>query len=199
MQVPFHPTIVHFPLVLTFILPILILIFAFMIKKNKMSRYAWLIIIGLQAATTISGYVAMNAGGNDEDQVEKVVNKKLIHEHEDAAEVFVGSTVILLALSIAAFFLKQEIQFKFNVGVGLLSLISCFLAYKAGELGGELVYKHGAAGAYVTTMPVGALSGSNHPDSKTNDENESLKADENDYGNSDEIEEIEDEDSKQED
>jgi uncharacterized membrane protein len=199
MQVPFHPVIVHFPLALAFILPILMLIFIFMIKKNKMSQQAWLIIIGLQIATTLTGYIAMNAGENEEDAVEKVVNKKLIHEHEEAAEVFVGSTVIVLVLSVAAFFLRKEVQFPVYLGVCLLSLVSCFLAYKAGELGGELVYKHGAAGAYSDSPSMGILPtpGMNTSES---DENESLKADDNDYGAADEVDEdVEDDEVKQED
>ena len=202
MQTPFHPLIVHFPLALTFILPILVIIFAFMIKTNKMSHQAWLIIIGLQMITTITGYVAMDAGENDEQQVEKVVSKKIIHEHEEAAEIFVGSTVIILVLSIAAYFLRKEIQFFVNLGVCFLGLISCFLAYRTGELGGELVYVHGAAGVHTTTIPMGLLPtpGLNTSESSTPaDEKESLKTDDNDYGQSDEIEEIEDEDSKQED
>jgi uncharacterized membrane protein len=201
-MVPFHPIIVHFPIALTFILPLLMLVFIFMIKKNKMSHYAWLIIIGLQIATSISGYVAMNAGENEEDQVEKVVSKKIIGEHEEAAEVFVGSTVILLVLSIAAFFLKKELQFPVTLGICVLSLVSCFLAYKAGESGGELVYKYGAARAYATTSTEGLLPtpGMNTSESSApSDDNESLKADDNDYGSADEIEDVEDDEGKQED
>lgn len=200
MQVPFHPVIVHFPLALAFILPILMLVFIFMIKKNKMSHQAWLIIIGLQIATTLTGYVAMNAGENEEDAVEKVMNKKFIHAHEEAAEVFVGSTVIVLVLSLAAFFLRKEVQFPVYLGVCFLSLVSSFLAYKAGESGGELVYKHGAAGAYSGNVPMGLLPTPGMNTSESDGENESLKADDNDYGASDEVEDdIEDDELKQED
>jgi len=104
MQLPFHPLIVHFPLALTFIMPILIIVFAVMIKMNKMQPQMWLIIIGLQVAVVVTGYVALESGENEEDKVEKIVGKKLIHEHEEAAEIFVGSTVLALVLSIAVFF-----------------------------------------------------------------------------------------------
>ena len=206
MQVPFHAMIIHFPLALTFIMPLLILVFAFMLRSNKMSHKAWLIIIGLQIMTTVTGYIALDSGEDEEQMVEKVVNKKFIHEHEEAAEIFVGATVVALVLSIAAFFLKTELQFLAQMLVCLVSLISCYLAYNTGNLGGGLVYSHGAASAYVKGSPLDSSGAGllptrmNTSESATPvDENESLKTDENDYGVSDEIEEIEDEDSKQED
>jgi uncharacterized membrane protein len=207
MHVPLHPIIVHFPLALTFILPFLILIFALMIKKNKMSHQAWLIIIGLQVLTTSTGYISLESGEEAEEVAEKVVDKKLIHEHEERAEVFVGSTVLALVISVAAFFLRKEIQFFVKLAVCLVSFLSCFLAYRTGESGGELVYRYGAASAYAQQLDGGNEGNSLLPtpgmntseSSRPVDENESLKADENDYGKSDEEETVDDEDSKLED
>ncbi len=203
MQVPLHPLVVHFPLVLAFILPALMLTFTLMIKNNKMAPRVWLVILGLQFVLVGSGYFASKTGENEEDLVEKVVAKSLIHEHEDASEVFIGVTVIALVLSIAAFFVKKEIQFPLKLGVVFVSLIACYLAYRTGHLGGELVYKHGAASAYVNSsevqslLPTPGLNTSESPVPKNS--NESLNEDENDYGNSDESSEVSDEDSKQED
>ena len=201
MQVPFHPIIVHFPLALTFILPALVLIFAFMIKRNKMSHQAWMIIIGLQILTTATGYIALDSGEEAEETVEKVVDKKIIHEHEERAEIFVGATVLALVLSVAAYFLKTQIQIFVQLAVCVVSLAACFLAYRTGESGGELVYKHGAASAYVTSSDSGANGLLPTPGLNTSesDENESLKSDDNDYGNSDEADDVEDDESKQED
>lgn len=201
-MVPLHPLIVHFPMALTFVLPVLIVIFALMIQSNKMSPKAWLIITGLQLAVVATGYIALETGENEEHTVEKVVSKKLIHEHEEAAEIFVGSTVLALVLSVAAFFLRKELGFPLKLAIAGVGLISCYLAYRTGELGGELVYKHGAASAYVNEASQGLLPtpGLNTSESPYPvDENESLKTDENDYGTSDEIIESTDEEMKQED
>lgn len=205
MQIPFHPVVVHFPVALSFILPILILVFAWMIKTKKMSHQAWLIVIGLQVFTTVSGYVALETGEDEEHQVEKVVDKKLIHEHEEKAEIFAGSTVIALVLSVAVFFLKQELQFAIKLVICLISLISAYLAYNTGHSGGLLVYRYGAASAYAeneTSVTQGLLPtpGLNTSESSVPvDENESLKTDDNDYGNSDEESLDEDDEPKQED
>ena len=205
MQIPFHPVVVHFPIALSFILPILILVFAYMIKVKKMSHQAWLVVIGLQIFTTVSGYVALETGENEEHQVEKVLNKKYIHEHEEKAEIFVGSTVIALVLSVAVFFLKQELQFGIKLVICVISLVSSYLAYNAGHSGGELVYRYGAGSAYAETelssqqglLPTPGMNTSESP--MPVDENESLNADDSDYGDSDEADQVEDEESKQED
>lgn len=203
MQVPFHPLVVHFPIALTFLLPVLMVVFTLMIKSYKMPPKSWLIILGLQFILVGSGYLSLKTGENEEDLVERVVSKTLIHEHEETAEVFVGVTVIALVLSVAAFFIKKEIQVPIKLGVAFISLIACFMAYKTGKLGGELVYKHGAASAYINAsetqslLPTPGLQTSESQVSATS--NESLNEDDNDYGNSDEPSEISDEDSKQED
>lgn len=204
MQVPLHPMIVHFPMALTFIMPILIIVFAYMIKINKMTPKGWLVIVGLQLAVVVSGYVSLETGETEEHTVEKVLSKDLIHDHEEAAEIFVGSTVLALVLSIGVFFIRKEFQLPIKLGIAVVGLVSCYLAYKTGSLGGELVYKHGAASAYVKeeNVPQGILPtpGLNTSESHMPvDENESLKTDENDYGNADEVIDSPDEDSKQED
>lgn len=204
MQVPLHPMIVHFPVAFTFIFPILVIVFAYMIKINKMTPKGWLVIVGLQLAVVITGYVSLETGETEEHTVEKVVSKDLIHDHEEAAEIFVGSTVLALVLSIGVFFIRKEFQFPIKIGIAVIGLVSCYLGYKTGTLGGELVYKHGAASAYVIdeNAPQGILPtpGMNTSESQTPvEENESLKTDENDYGNADEVIESPDEDSKQED
>jgi uncharacterized membrane protein len=208
MTTPFHPSIAHLPLALTVVLPFLIMTFAFFIKGNKMSSQAWLMIIGLQLTATISGYVALESGEDEEKVVEKVVDRKIIHEHEEAAEVFVGFTVLALVISIATYFLQKEKQFYLQLVVSGLSFIAAYLAYNTGKLGGDLVYQHGAAQAYVkvkdsqSTQSEGLLPtpGMNTSESAFPvNENESLKTDDNDYGNADDESEAEDEDFKQED
>jgi len=204
MNTPLHPAIVHFPIALAFILPVLILVFSLMIKKNKMAPQAWFIIIGLQLLTTVTGYVSLESGEEAEDVVEKVLDKKLIHEHEERAEIFVGSTVVALVLSTAAFFLRKEFQFILKLVVFVLSLVSSFLAYRTGHAGGELVYRYGAASAYALEakseqglLPTPGLNTSESE--KPMDENESLKPDDNDYTQGDDEENLDDDESKQED
>jgi uncharacterized membrane protein len=150
-MLPFHPTVAHFPIVITFLLPLLILVFALMIRGNKMSSQAWLIVVGLQIFATGTGYMALESGDREEHVVEKVVSKRIIHEHEEAAKVFLGSTVLALVLGIAAFFIRREYSFQLRLTVMAVTIFSSYLAYRVGDLGGDLVYKHGAAAVYLET------------------------------------------------
>jgi uncharacterized membrane protein len=147
-MLPFHPTIAHMPIVLSVILPLLVLIFAYMMKTNRMTSTGWLIIVGLQVMTTVTGYLALESGEVEEHKVEKVLEKKLINEHEEAAEIFVGFSVLSLVAGIAAFFIRTEYQLRVQLLVFALALVSGLLGTRTGTLGGDLVYKHGAGEAY---------------------------------------------------
>lgn len=196
MQVPVHPLIVHIPMVITFILPFLIIAFALMIRKNKMNAKGWLIIIGLQSAVVMGGYISLETGETEEHVVEKFVDKKIIHKHEEAAEIFVGASVLALVLSIGAFFLRREIGFPVKIAIAGVTVLAGYLAFRTGELGGELVYQHGAANAYLERnqlnedtglLPTPGEDTSESPMPVNEMENESLKMDDNDYGNVDEV------------
>ena len=204
MQVPLHPIVVHFPIAIAFILPILALLFAFFIKTQKMKSSMWLIIVGLHLFTVGAGYLALETGENEEDTVAKIVDKDLIGEHEKYAEIFVGVTVVATAISIVAFFLQTNIQFYAQLANVIILVIAAFFAYETGEHGGELVYKHGATRAYelnlqndvqMNILPTPGMNTSESP--MPVDENESLKVDDNDYGNDgeevdDDVEKVED-------
>ncbi len=188
---PLHPAIVHLPLALTFILPILILVFAWAIRAGKMSKELWLVMIGLQILVTGSGYLALETGETDEEKVSAVVGKKIIHEHEESAEIFVGTTVIALVASVAVWFLQPAFQDKARFIVALVSLLPIFFAWQTGHLGGEIVYKHGGGSAHADFREVFRPEPTAiEPTVET--DNESLKADDNDYSGESVIEDDED-------
>jgi hypothetical protein len=101
---------------------------------------------------------------------------------------------------VAAFFTTQKWSYYLKLTVGALGVLSCFFAYRTGQRGGELVYKHGAAAAYLSGEKLLPATKQNTPESPLSaPENESLKADDNDYGDSDEDASVDDEFTKQED
>lgn len=193
MQVPLHPIVVHFPIALSFLLPILALVFAFFIKTKKMNGSMWAIIMGLHLFTVGMGYLSLETGEREEDVVEKIVDKELIAEHEKYAEIFVGVTVVATVISIVAYFIQAHLQMYVQLANVIVLLIAAFFAYETGEHGGELVYKHGATRAYelnlnndvqLNILPTPGMNTSESP--MPVEENESLKVDDNDYGNDDE-------------
>lgn len=201
---PLHPAIVHFPIALAFLLPLMALATAILMRNKKWPATTWLGIVVLQIGLTVSGYVALETGETDEAKVGKVVSKEYIHEHEEAAEIFVGLTVLATVFSVVVYFLKQEFQFPLQVVVILIGLLASYQAYRTGEMGGQISYFHGGAAAHLRDhMPANSFLPT--PDSlkakpmDTSTPNESLKPDENDYGNGDNATETDDENSKVED
>jgi uncharacterized membrane protein len=194
MQIPLHPMIVHFPLALSAVMPILMIVFLWLMKKNLMAPKCWLIIIGLQLFTTVSAYIALESGEEVEDKVEKVVDKKLIHTHEEKAEIFTGVSVLALVLSIVAYVVKKELQTGIILGLIGISMTGAILGFNTGKAGGELVYEHGAAGVFADkAIPA-------EPVIMNKEEvSESLKADDNDYSGTDEEASPESDDEKEED
>ena len=146
---PLHPKIVHIPLALAMILPLLNLAIVCSWWKKWLSRRVWLISACLHAVMTLSAFVAMQTGETEEHIAERVVSEHEIHEHEEAAELFLWASVgaLLLAL-VAAIAEKEPVGLKFAVGTTVLALLCAVLAIEAGDHGGKLVYKYGAGRAF---------------------------------------------------
>jgi uncharacterized membrane protein len=144
---PLHPAVVHFPIAFAYLLPLVAALGLWQIRRGGSVRAAWIPVAVLMLFTLAAGIVAVRSGGATEDAVEKVVAKRLIHEHEERAESFMfiawGALVLL-----AAGFLRGRLG---ATGRWLFFVASLLLAIQVtwtGKLGGELVYKHGAASAY---------------------------------------------------
>lgn len=197
-ELPLHPQFVHLPLALALILPILAIVLAFLIKSEKFPPQVWGIIVGLQLVATISGYVAMSLGENDEEVVEKVVGKEALHRHEEQAEMFVASSVASTAFSVTVIFVKLTAKFPLMIVSFILMLGQLFLGVRSGQSGGALVYVHKAAEAYSQNdsapRPEGLL-----PTPGMNTSESEYPQDENDYAPGEAVEEDEIEDDREDD
>ncbi len=146
--VPWHPQIVHLPLALALLLPLVALIVMVCIRKQKFSTHVWILVAGLQVLTTASGYLAMETGEDDERAVAKLVGKAPVHEHEERAEMFVAFSVAASVLAIATIIVKPSVQLYLMLTAFVLMLGQMGLAWRTGASGGELIYVHKAANAH---------------------------------------------------
>lgn len=145
---PLHPAVVHFPLVLVFLLPISALSALWAIRRGAPPRRAWAIPVAVALALTASAWVAIETGGDEEDRVEDVISESAIHEHEEAAErflLFCGLTGLVVMVGLAGSTVGSAARLLGTVG----SFMLIVAGIQVGAAGGELVYRYGAASAYV--------------------------------------------------
>jgi uncharacterized membrane protein len=144
---PLHPAVVHFPIVLVVLLPLVALAALIIIKRGGSVRSSWLPVVALSAALAGASWLAVQTGEREEDVVEQVVAESAIHEHEERAELFFPLT--LAAVLFVSAGLLQGRPGRVMRGASLaLALGLMYAGYQVGHSGGELVYEHGAAKAY---------------------------------------------------
>ncbi len=145
---PLHPAVVHFPMALAALLPLSALVALWAIHRGARPLHAWAVPVALAALLTGSAWLALETGEQEEDRVEAVVAESAIHEHEEAAERFLllaGVVTLVAGLGLVGSTLGSAARILATVGtVGVL-----VAGIQVGSQGGELVYVHGAASAYV--------------------------------------------------
>ncbi|MBW2273984.1 MAG: hypothetical protein JRG96_11985 [Deltaproteobacteria bacterium] len=149
---PLHPAVVHFPIALALLMPLLALLAAFAIQRDWLPSRGWAGIVLLQLLLVAFAVAAGNTGEDQEERVEKVVDEHYIEHHEEAAEIFIWIAALNLLPMGAGLMAGRNgaIARWASVAVALPVLA---LAGRVGHSGGELVYVHGAANAYVSDVP----------------------------------------------
>ncbi|KPK16358.1 MAG: hypothetical protein AMJ62_05935 [Myxococcales bacterium SG8_38] len=149
-QLLFHPKVVHVPIALALLMPVIASGVALAWWKGWFDRRVWVIVLLLQGVLVGSGFLAMNTGETEEERVEEAVPEAAIEEHEEAAEIFVWASGILLALMVVPLALREGQLRNATVATACIgTAIVLAFGFRAGEAGGRLVYQHGAAQVYV--------------------------------------------------
>lgn len=146
---PLHPAIVHVPLGLAVVLPLVAAGLALALWRGALPRRTFAVVVVLQALLVGGGAVAMQLGERDEKQAETVISEKLIEAHEERAEVFVWAAGAVLAVSAAVLVVPAAAATALAAVTVAGTLAVAALAVSTGQAGGELVYRHGAASAYL--------------------------------------------------
>src|SRR5688500_17227972 len=100
---PLHPAVVHFPIVLMFLLPVAAVAALWRIRNGARVSRAWTLVLAAAAALAASAWLAVETGESDEEAVERVVAEAPIGRHEEAAERFLllaGGMVVLAGLGL---------------------------------------------------------------------------------------------------
>jgi hypothetical protein len=156
----FHPKVVHVPMALGVLMPLVAGVLLLAWWRDWLPRRAWLLALGLQAVLLGSGVAALRTGEAEEERVERVVAERFIEEHEEAAEVFVwASGAVLAVMALAAVLGDRRAALPLATTATIGTLLVLGLGYRTGQAGGSLVYEHGAAQPYVGTQAAGVPPG----------------------------------------
>jgi uncharacterized membrane protein len=145
---PLHPALIHFPIVFAVLLPIVAGVALWAIRRGTKPRRAWAVPVAVAVALTLSAWASVQTGESQEEVVESAVPESALETHEEAADRFLLlslGTLGIMAVGLAGGRVGPAAR-----GVGLAAAVALNVAgYQVGHSGGELVYRHGAASAYV--------------------------------------------------
>lgn len=136
----FHLAVNHLPIIIPGIAA-LVLAGGFIVKSEIVKRTAYFIFI----FGCISTFIAMNSGEGAEHIVEEMgVSHDLIHEHEEAAELFAWVSHALGLLSIFGLWANWKHK-RYSNMVAFATFAVCIfamvLARQTGTTGGEIMHK----------------------------------------------------------
>ncbi|MCC6992839.1 MAG: hypothetical protein IT181_27800 [Acidobacteria bacterium] len=155
-SLPLHPAVVHLPLGLAMLMPLIAAGFAWALWTGRLGTRAWFAVVALQALLLGSGFLAMNSGGAEEERVEAVVQESALEQHEERAELFMWAAGVTLALTGLVVVLPLAAAVKpLAAAATVATLVVAVLALNVGHAGGQLVYVHGAASAYTQAATAG--------------------------------------------
>ncbi len=150
-QLPLHPILVHLPIALAVLMPLISAGLLIAWWKSLLPKRAWWLVVALQAAMLVGSVAALRTGEADEERVERQVPEAAIEAHEEAAQTFTVAGAIVLVVTLVAAFLRSEKLAMLAAAAAVAgTLVVLWLGYRTGEAGGALVYRHGAASAYVS-------------------------------------------------
>jgi uncharacterized membrane protein len=149
MELPLHPKLVHLPIALAILMPLLSGGLLLAIWRDWFQKRVWSLVVAGQILLVGSGVLAMRSGEADEERVERIVPEAVLEQHEEAAEAFVWAGGILLCLSLVPLLLRaRPAALVAGAATCLGSLAVLGLGYQVGQKGGELVYGHNAASVF---------------------------------------------------
>jgi uncharacterized membrane protein len=149
---PLHPAIVHLPIALALLVPLVALFALAATRLGFVPVRGWAFVVLLQGLLVGSAWMAIETGEDQEERVEKVVAERHIEDHEERAErllIAAGVALVVIGAGLAPGRVGSVAR---PLGL-VLSLGVAALAADVGHSGGLLVYEHGAAAAYTNDSP----------------------------------------------
>ena len=145
---PLHPSIVHFPIALSILVPLAALAALVAARRRPdLGRTLWVVVLALAVLLVGASWVALETGEQQEERVEEIVSERPLESHADRAQIFL--VISWITLGLAAVGLARGGVGRSGRALATLAALTLIPAgIRVGHSGGELVYRHGAANAY---------------------------------------------------
>lgn len=149
-EAPFHPKIVHLPIALSILMPLITAGLIAAWWNSWLPRRSWYAAVALQGLLFAGSWAATETGEWNEEKVEEVLtSEEPLEEHEERAEQFYWATLVVFLLMILPVGLPTR---RSRRGAALLALagtlVVLWMGFRVGDAGGKLVYEHSAAEAH---------------------------------------------------
>lgn len=152
---PLHPAVVHLPIAFAVILPLFAIGALWFIRRGARQRAAWGVFVAMSAALVASAWVSLQTGEQQEERVEDVVSERSIHQHEEAADLFLAVSAGVLLVATGGLVGGRIGQAsRLLATAGTVAVLGA--GWNVGHSGGMLVYRDGAGSAYTQSRDPGA-------------------------------------------
>lgn len=147
---PLHPAVVHFPIVLMFVAPLVAGWAIWRMRTPEYGNRVWLIVPVLLSAVAVSSFVAVQTGEDGEDFAEQYVDHDTVEEHEEQGTQFMWFAIASLVIA-ATGFLPGRTGSALRYLTLVMVLVGAGLVTRTGHSGGQMVYEQMVGGGTAST------------------------------------------------
>jgi uncharacterized membrane protein len=156
----------------------------FQFKRNEATANSlWTMIVIPLTLMTAFTILAIMAGDNAHEALEKYMDDKPIKTHENFADIFAMLLYITTGLSYFVFLFKERRRYLLMTVIFILSVVVFGMAIATGKSGGEVVHKYDAPQYMNKAIKDGVLE---HLGKHTHTHNESEEHSEHSHDEADE-------------
>lgn len=176
---PLHPAVVHFPVVLAVLIPLVALGALWAIRSGARPLRAWGVTTAVAAVLALSAWVSVETGEDQEEKVEDVVGESRLDAHAELGQTLLFTSAgVLVVIALGLMPGKAGRAARVAGAVGTLAVAA--VAVRVGHSGGQLVYKYNAASVYNTPGVASGEAGVAAADSVSGEKREKGKENERD-------------------
>ena len=148
-----HPALVHVPVGLALVLPVVVVGLAVARWREWVRPRSWSVVVLLQAIVVVGALLALQTGESLEEHGERMAGEAAVEAHEEAGDILAGASALGLLLFASVFLARspRPLAALLTSSVAASLLLAALTAW-TGHLGGQIT--HGTHVAAAGDNPV---------------------------------------------